>query len=134
MTPAQLRALDAAATPGPWDSEGSNYIFAKVPGGRPNGEGIAQMGCYTDRNKTDQCEHRREVERLDAENAALRAQRAALLAAAESRIQSGHNDDTAPCRWFFRTNPDDPFERQPCDCGHDDLLAAVRAAKENHGT
>lgn len=44
----QLRLLeeeitkhDQAATKGPWDNEGHTWIYAKVPNGRPNGEGIA---------------------------------------------------------------------------------------------
>ena len=46
-------ALCEAATAGPWDSEGTNYVFANVPGGRPNGEGIAVFGCYTNRKATE---------------------------------------------------------------------------------
>jgi hypothetical protein len=42
----RLRELSKEATPGPWDTEGVAYIFAKVPGGRPNGEGIATFGRY----------------------------------------------------------------------------------------
>lgn len=38
--------LEAKATPGPWDNEGSTYVFAKIPGGRPNGEGIATFRDY----------------------------------------------------------------------------------------
>jgi hypothetical protein len=56
MTPEELDRLEAVArkaTPGPWDSEGSTYVYAQVPGGRPNGEGIACFGCYTDSRKTN---------------------------------------------------------------------------------
>ena len=49
----KIKARCEAATPGPWDSENCEYVFAKVKGGRPNGEGIAYFSCYTNRQATD---------------------------------------------------------------------------------
>jgi len=37
---AEIAKCDVA-TAGPWDNEGHAWIYAKVPNGRPNGEGIA---------------------------------------------------------------------------------------------
>ena len=56
MKESEIHAIKArceAATPGPWDSEDCEYIFAKVKGGRPNGEGIALFSCYTNRQATN---------------------------------------------------------------------------------
>lgn len=56
MKESEINAIKArfeAATPGPWDSEESAYVYARVPGGRPNGEGIVHCNCYAKRGATD---------------------------------------------------------------------------------
>ena len=56
ITKTELEAIKRrceAATDGPWNSEGSPYVFAKVPDGRPNGEGIVHCECYVRRGVTD---------------------------------------------------------------------------------
>ena len=60
MTPDRikgLRRLCDAATPGPWDNEKCEWVYAKVPRGRPNGEMIAQaLGGPSGKNLTrEQC-------------------------------------------------------------------------------
>lgn len=54
MTPDEqaIRERCNAATPGPWTNENSSYIFARIPGGRPNGEGIANFHDYARRTLT----------------------------------------------------------------------------------
>lgn len=50
LTAAELAAIQARAekaTPGPWDNEACEYIYARVPKGRPNGEMIAQFSTYS---------------------------------------------------------------------------------------
>jgi hypothetical protein len=37
--------LSDKATPGPWDNENGPYVYAHIPGGRPNGEYIMQVYC-----------------------------------------------------------------------------------------
>lgn len=41
VTPERAKEIEARlakATPGPWDNEGTSYVYGMVPGGRPNGE------------------------------------------------------------------------------------------------
>lgn len=39
----RLERLEAEAARVPWDNEGGPYIYARISGGRPNGEGIAHV-------------------------------------------------------------------------------------------
>ncbi len=45
---AAIRRRAEQATPG-WSHEGHREIFARIPGGRPNGEGIAVFHVYANR-------------------------------------------------------------------------------------
>jgi len=41
----EIIELSDKATPGPWDNENGPYVYAHIPGGRPNGEYIMQVCC-----------------------------------------------------------------------------------------
>ena len=43
--------LGEKATPGPWDNEAGPYVYARIPGGRPNGEYILQVTCVNGAGK-----------------------------------------------------------------------------------